>query len=349
MRTFPPAFWQLVAAAELPAKKSQALLEELGTSSLSPMAALLDWEKLTKAERARIEDANQKALTQAMDRGVQILTPPPYRVDKSAEFPVVLFADGDLTWTEKPVVAIVGSRSSTNYGIAVAQKFAEHLSLGGVVVSSGGAAGIDTAAHEGALKGPSGTLAVLGTGVDKVYPARNNGLFSQIRNQGCLVSQFACGMPAKEYTFRLRNYTLAALSDAVLIVEAPEKSGALVTAHAALEQGKPVFVVPGNITFFGFKGSHQLIRDGATLVDHPDQILEELGLDPVGETQTYTSILPEAPTHAAVLAALDAEAKSAEKLCELTSLSSPEVMMALTELELMGRIIRTGIGYSIRP
>lgn len=313
------------------------------------MAALLDWEKLSKAERARIEDANQKALTQAMERGVQVLAPPPYRVENPQEFPVVLFADGDLSWVEKPVVAIVGSRSCTNYGIAVAQKFAEHLSLGGVVVSSGGAAGIDTAAHEGALKGPTGTLAVLGTGVDKVYPARNNGLFSQIRKQGCLISQFACGMPAKEYTFRLRNYSIAALSDAVLIVEAPEKSGALVTAHTALDQGKPVFVVPGNITFFGFKGSHQLIRDGATLVDHPDQILEELGLEPVGELQPHSSTLPVEASHATVMNILEAEPISAEKVCELSGLSSPEVMMALTELELMGRIIRTGIGYSIRP
>lgn len=259
--------------------------------------------------------------------------------------PAAIFVWGDDTCLHKPKIAVIGTRGATTYGRAAAQKFAEAFALAGVTVVSGGAAGVDAAAHEGAIESGGRTVAVLGTGVEQVYPAMHRQLFQRIRGSGCLVSQFAAGTRPKPFRFPLRNHLIAALSDAVLVVEAPERSGALITAHSAADLGRQVFVVPANITNMNFRGSHALIRDGAALVDHPDQVLEAVGIDPMGPKPS----LPEmSPTQSKIVNALAVRPLSAELIVDQTGLSTAEVLSELTILELDGRVLRDPTGYALK-
>lgn len=342
-----PAFWQTFAAAELSAKKSRALFEELGKFSIDPVSFLRTWPKLSERERACLNTANQKALEAALKNGASIWEEPDYLVEQADQFPRVLFRWGDHSVFERRRVGIVGTRNASTYGTAVTNKIAQELASAGVTVFSGGAAGIDTAAHEGALSAENGrTVAVLPCGIDKAYPAHNQPLFERIRERGCLISQYACGQGSQAHYFLNRNTTLVALCEALVIIEAPEKSGALHSASVALEQGKPIFVVPGNITMFGFRGSHQLIRDGATLVDHPDQILMALGMEP---NRTITNTAKLTPDQQKILDALAAESISLEKLAGIVKLDTSSLLAELTTLEIDNQIIRDGIGYALKP
>lgn len=344
MREVSAVFWQYLAAAELPARKAQAIIEALERTPLDPVAYLLSAPELSEAERVRMRNADMASMEKALAGGATCLVPPPYVADNPSDFPPVLFSWGNPSAWRLPRVAIVGTRSATAYGIAVARKFSECFARAGAAVVSGGAAGIDSAAHEGALDGQGATIAVLGCGADRAYPAQNVGLYQRIRERGLIVSQFAFGARAKDYSFRVRNEIVAALSNVVVVVEAPEKSGALHTAQIAVEQNKPVLVVPGNITMFSFRGSHALIRDGATLVDHPDQVLELLHLEAAPEEEAAL----EGPK-AQIAAALAEAPCSAEKLAELTGLELGSLLAELTELEMDGRVLRVGLGYAWKP
>lgn len=243
------------------------------------------------------------------------------------------------------MVGIVGTRSASVYGKAAASKFAEALALSGIVVVSGGAAGIDAAAHSGAIDAGGLTVAVLGTGVDRIFPAMHRDLFARVRSQGCLVSQFAVGSGALRYHFPARNGLIAMLCDALLVVEAPAKSGALITAGAAAELGKQVFVVPANITNTGFQGSHALIRDGATLVDHPDQVLEALNFGTVAVRGADDAANP---VQEAIIKALSVHPMSSEQLIAQTGLDTTDLLSELTLLELEGRIGRESGLYALK-
>ncbi len=343
----PPRFWQAFLAADLGREKSREFFENLGTFP-DLTTALLSWPKLTNDARKRIERMDQKQLQRLVDMGVWVLERDqfPETLDDVPSPPHALFAWGFPDWLSRRKVAIVGTRRASPYGKAAAQKFAESLSRAGVCVISGGALGIDGSAHAGALEGGSPTVAVLGTGVDQVYPSANAGLFDQLRRKGCLVSQFACGMPSLPENFVKRNQIIASLAEAIVVIEAPEKSGALTTATAAADLNRPVFVVPGPITKFGFAGSHRLIREGATLVDHPNHILEELGIDPNDVSD------PESPLttfQKQILAVLGAEPLRMETICEMTDLMLVDVMAELTVLEMEGLVIRAGSGYALKP
>jgi len=242
------------------------------------------------------------------------------------------------------MVGIVGTRGASLYGKAAASKFAEALALSGIVVVSGGAAGIDAAAHNGTLEAGGSTVAVLGTGVDRVFPAMHRDLFERIRNQGCLVSQFAAGAGALRYHFPARNGLIAMLCDALLVIEAPAKSGALITASAAADMGKQVFVVPANITNTGFQGSHALIRDGATLVDHPDQVLEALNF---GKIAVRGAEEAASPAQEAILKVLSVHPMSSEQILAQTGLAATDLLSELTLLELEGRIGRESGLYAL--
>ena len=214
------------------------------------------------------------------------------------------------------------------------------------VVVSGGALGTDTAVHQGALKGSGGTVAVLGTGVERVFPASNRALYEEIRENGCLLSQFPVGTPSLRQNFPDRNFTIAALSHALVVVEAPEISGALITARNAAELGRSVFVLPGPITQRGFVGSHGLIRDGATLVDHPDQVLEQLNIEAApsaGEQDELNEIQQK------IFSCLSDQPVSAEKISEESSLDAAEVLGELTTMEMEGLVIRDAGGYALKP
>jgi len=190
--------------------------------------------------------------------------------------PVVLFAKGRRDLLAAPSIAIVGSRNATAQGVTTARNFARAMSDAGLAVVSGLALGIDTAAHEGALEGASSTIAVTGTGLDIVYPARNRALAHRIAEQGVMVSEFPLGTGAMAHNFPRRNRLISGLARGVLVVEAAVKSGSLTTARLAAEQGREVFAVPGSIHSPVSRGCHALIKQGAKLVEGAQDVLEEL-------------------------------------------------------------------------
>jgi DNA processing protein len=189
--------------------------------------------------------------------------------------PLALYARGRLPIDTSCTIAVVGTRRGTQYGKMVAGRFASQLGLKGIVVVSGLAAGIDAAAHQGALDVGGQTVAVLGCGLDYPYPKRNQPLFEQIAADGTALSEYPLGMRPAKWTFPQRNRILSGISRGVIVIQAPERSGSLITARLALEQGREVFAVPGNITTITSAGTNRLIKQGAKLVESIDEVLEE--------------------------------------------------------------------------
>lgn len=190
--------------------------------------------------------------------------------------PLMLYIKGRLDLLSSPALAIVGSRNATKQGGIDAESFAEALSSAGMTIVSGLALGIDAAAHRGGLRGVGSTIAVIGTGADIVYPARNHSLAHDIAHQGCIISEYSLGTPAIAANFPRRNRLISGLARGVLVVEAASQSGSLITARQAAEQGREVFAIPGSIHSPLSRGCHQLIRQGAKLVETAQDILEEL-------------------------------------------------------------------------
>jgi DNA processing protein len=192
--------------------------------------------------------------------------------------PLMLYCDGDLTLLSCPMLAIVGSRNASAQGKANAEAFARALSGAGLTIVSGLALGIDAHAHAGGLQGAGSTVAVIGTGADLVYPRRHQQLSRDIASRGCVVSEYSLGTPVLASNFPQRNRIISGLALGVLVVEAAAKSGSLITARMALEQGREVFAVPGSIHSALSKGCHQLIKEGAALVETADDVLRQLRL-----------------------------------------------------------------------
>ena len=190
--------------------------------------------------------------------------------------PVLLYALGDLQFLSQTMIGVVGSRHATSQGLRHAHDFSAALSQAGITVSSGLAAGIDAAAHQGALTGSGSTVAVVGTGLDKVYPARHRELAHRIAEEGCIISEYPLGTSPVAANFPRRNRLISGLATGVLVVEAAAQSGSLITARMAAEQGRDVFAIPGSIHAPLSKGCHQLIRQGAKLVESAADILEDL-------------------------------------------------------------------------
>ena len=269
------------------------------------------------------------------------------------DFPSVpaLHARGRWPPPEGPRAAIVGSRRPSPYGEAVAEQLASDLAAAGVVVVSGLALGIDAAAHRGALAAGGTTVAVMGTGVDIVYPAAHGALAEQIlAGGGALVSQFPDGTLPRRHNFPARNLTMAALSDAVVVVEAGEGSGALITAAAALELGKDVLAVPGSVFSALSVGTHGLIRDGAALVQNARDVLAALDVgrevldDPLRPPRSVGFELGRS-RDGIVLHLSDTLAMSAAEIARKLQLPIAEVVGRLTALELEGSVRRHGAGY----
>jgi DNA processing protein len=267
--------------------------------------------------------------------------------------PAALRARGRWPLPPGPKVAIVGARRPTPYGEAVAERLATDLAHAGVIVVSGLALGVDAAAHEGALLADGCTVAVLGTGVDVVYPAAHASLAARIvEGGGALVSQFPDGTTPRREHFPRRNWTMAGLSDLVVVVEAGEGSGALITADAALAQGRPVMAVPGSVFSPLSVGSHQLLRDGAGLVQNARDVLAELSGptavldDPMAPpARLGPRPAPEGGRDALVRHLSDSYPVEPGHLARRLGLAFPEVVARLTRLELDGTVRRTGTGY----
>jgi len=202
----------------------------------------------------------------------------PSRLLELQDAPVWLYVKGDPDWLARPMLAIVGSRHATQQGLRDATAFAQALSEAGLTIVSGLALGVDAAAHAGGLAGLGASVAVVGTGLDRVYPARNRALAHRLAAHGAIVSEFPLGTPPRAGHFPRRNRLISGLAMGVLVVEAAPESGSLITARLAAEQGREVFAIPGSIHSPLSKGCHRLIKQGAKLVEDAADILEELGV-----------------------------------------------------------------------
>ncbi len=255
--------------------------------------------------------------------------------------PVLLYVKGDLALLARPSVAVVGARSATPQGEANAEAFSTALSEAGLTIVSGLALGIDGAAHRGGLAGPGSTVAVIGTGADRIYPARNAALARRIAEAGAIVSEYPLGTAPLAYNFPRRNRIIAGLATGVLVVEAALKSGSLITARLATDCGREVFAIPGSIHSPVARGCHQLIRDGAKLVESAADILEELRLAPPPTPAPDAPVPPsEDDETARVLCALGHDPVDLDTLVHRTSLTPEALYAILLTLELDGRVSR---------
>jgi len=260
---------------------------------------------------------------------------------QAADPPLLLYVQGSAALLSAPSVAVVGSRNPTAQGTDNARQFAAGLSGAGLVVVSGLALGIDGAAHDGALKGSAGTIAVVGTGLDRVYPARHRSLAHRIAAAGALVSEFAPGTPPLPPNFPLRNRIIAGLSLGTLVVEAALQSGSLITARLALEADREVFAIPGSIQSALSRGCHALIRQGAMLVESPQEIVDALrrpALLPVAVTPTDAA--PAEQRSDPLLEALGHDPVSLDAIIARTGWPAHELAAKLLDLELAGHVAR---------
>ncbi|MFA5042701.1 MAG: DNA-processing protein DprA [Kiritimatiellia bacterium] len=281
------AYIALNMMADIGPVSVRALVAALGSPQAIFQAAkgdLLGVEGIGPALAAKIVSRRgrlrpDEELARARKLGCDIVTPADATYPKPLltihDPPLALYVWGTLAPGDKRALAVVGSRHTSLYGRETAEKFAFHLAKSGFVVVSGLARGIDTAAHRGALQGGGRTLAVLGGALDCLYPEENAALASGIARQGAVLSEFPLGRQPDRTTFPMRNRIVSGLCMGVLVVEAGSTSGALITAHQALDQGRCVFAVPGRIDSPASKGSHRLIKQGARLVESVDDVLEE--------------------------------------------------------------------------
>jgi DNA processing protein len=263
-----------------------------------------------------------------------------------------LWIRGSRAALDAPAVAIVGSRAGSPYALAVAEHLAGDLAARGIAVISGLARGVDSAAHRGAVGRGGITVAVLGCGSDIVYPTEHERLAARIVETGAIVSELVPGTPPKRQFFPRRNRIISGLARAVVIVEAGEKSGSLITARCALEQGREVLAVPGSILNTRNRGGHALIRDGAKITETADDILEELNL-PRGGGFTDTGAgaaghMIDAPTDSILRLLPAGEACDLDTLSERSGWAPPRLLPRLFELELRGCIRRLGGGRFMR-
>ena len=308
------------------------------------------WPK-QPARRADIASRTAQAIDRAARAGVDVVTwgdalyPP--ALAAIVDPPPVLWLRGTpSSLTNRPPVGIVGSRAATPYAMAVAGELAGDLASRGITIVSGLARGVDSAAHRGALAGGGETIAVLGSGADVMYPPEHAPLAADIERQGAVISELVPGTPPNPIFFPQRNRIISGLSRAIVVIEAGEKSGSLITARCALEQGRDVLAVPGNVLNGRNRGAHALLRDGAKIVESADDILEELGLCARGGVGPGASA---APQHDPVLACLPmGEACDLDTIAERTGLHSSKLLPRLFDLELQGFVRRAGGGRFVR-
>jgi DNA processing protein len=349
----------LVSPAELEARLRLHLLPELGprrlhkllsafpdaSSALSAPAAA--WRALglpaSSADARRSPAIRERAAAslkwlETADHHVLMWDDPAYPglLEELPDAPPLLFIEGNPSLLERPQLAMVGSRRASRPGLDNATAFARSLARGGFVITSGLALGIDGAAHQGALDVDGGTVAVLGTGIQQLYPKRHLGLAARIVEAGgALVSELPLDCPPQAANFPRRNRIISGLSLGVLVVEASPSSGSLITARLAAEQGREVYAIPGSIHHPGARGCHQLIRQGAALVESVEDVLQALrGWQQVSSP---THAQPKAIAHP-LLTQLHAAPMSSERLAAAVGQPLAQVLAELTELEIDGRV-----------
>lgn len=360
----PRSLWKLYQAfggAEPILSASE--MELIGKSSIKPQTARAIVGKRTLRdpfkEWNRIRHYGVQFITWEDEEYPALLRHIPYP-------PLFLFAKGAYRPEHAAAVAIVGTRNASVKGLIIAEKLATDLAKHGVTVVSGLAVGIDSAAHRGALKAGGETIAVMGSGLDVPYPRMNRDLMEQIARSGVVFSEYPLGTPPERWRFPLRNRIVSGLSAGVVVVEAGVKSGALITARLALEQGREVFAVPGSISDERAAGSNKLLKEGAKLVENVKDILEECSswfkdlsnmvVEFRGKTQTIGH-LPErtegdfknlGDEELRILEILGGEPKHVDRICEKTGLSCSSVLSLLTKMELKGWVRQLPGKYFIR-
>jgi DNA processing protein len=265
--------------------------------------------------------------------------------------PPVLWYRGVLDCLTRPMVAIVGSRAASIVALHTAEHLAAGLAVAGVTVVSGLARGVDSAAHRGALR-HGRTIAVLGSGVDRVYPREHGPLAAEIERTGLVLSEYPPGTPPLPLHFPMRNRLISGLARGVVVIEASEKSGSLITAGCALQQGRDVMAVPGNVLSGRNRGGHALIRDGARIVESADDILEELGLvPPRGNGAARATSRAESMASAdPVLRKMEAgQPYDLDMLAGCTGMDMPRLLPRLMDLEVRGLVRRVDGGRFMRP
>jgi len=305
-----------------------------------------------KEKREKINP--DKEIIRLKNLGINILTLQdknyPSLLKEISQPPALLYYQGNIKKDEL-TLAVVGPRKPSFYGQQVVRFLVEKLSLAGLTIVSGLARGIDTLAHQTALKAGGRTLAVIGSGLDQasLYPPSNRKLAQEIVKQGVLFSEYPPGTPALPFHFPCRNRIMAGLSLGVLVIEAAEKSGALITAQFALEENREVFAVPGSIFSSQSVGSNRLIKQGAKLVTDIEDILEELNLEKRIETKRIEEIVPESAEEKIILSFLSDEPIQLDKLIERTNLSIEKINPILTLMEMKGKVKNIGQDYYILP
>jgi len=322
-RVLSASFDALTSTPGVPRHVAQAIVESRGSSlkRADEICRLLD---RLPADIVTITDSGYPPLLR------EIVDPSPF-----------LFVRGTIP-APLAAVAVVGSRRATRSGMEMATRLSADLSRAGLVIVSGFARGIDTAAHRGALEGGGKTIAVLGCGVDIVYPPENRKLLEMIVSEGCVISEYFPGTPPHAGHFPRRNRIISGISRGVVVVEAAQRSGTLITAQYALEQGRDVFAVPGSVTSGMNGGCHWLIKQGAKLVENAQDVLEEI--DPSRSSSPSPSVPPPTPRLSSgeqiVFDLLSDEPRSIDDLAVSSGLTPGELSSILLRLELAGVIIQ---------
>ena len=335
------------------AVRFKALLDYFGdarTAWQAPPQALQAAGLSPKLVKNLLKIRSQVSLELVWERmqtqGINILTWEdenyPRRLKDIDQPPPVLYLRGDLTPGDEWAVAIVGTRRITSYGRQVTEEVASTLARNGVTVVSGLARGVDAVAHQAALNAGGRTLAVLGNGVDRIYPPENRRLAEQIISQGALISDYPLGTPPEGTNFPPRNRIISGLALAVVVVEAGLDSGALITSTFAAEQGRDVFAVPGSILAHQSKGTNRLIQDGAHPLLDPQEILEVLNLTMVTEHRSARLVLPTDSTEAQLLQILSSEPLHVDDIHAKTDMPIEKVSATLAMMELKGMVRQVG-------
>jgi DNA processing protein len=336
--------YRLVEHFESPEEVLSAPVEELAqVQGLNPKVAEkikdFDWKAALDKELALIEEHEISIIT---------LDDPAYPENLKTIFdpPLVLYIKGSLEEEDRYSVAIVGSRRGTAYGRLMTEQLASQLVERGLTIVSGMARGIDSAAHRGALAAGGRTIAVLGCGLDIVYPPENHQLMQSITQSGAAISEFPLSTPPNSYNFPVRNRIISGLSLGVVVVEAALRSGTMITVGCALEQGREVFAVPGQVTSKYSQGTHAMIKQGAKLVENIDDILEELHLQLEGLKPTIPAKVEGEATEElsaeeeAVLEVLSYDLIHVDEVIINTDLPANQVLGTLMSLEMKGRVIQ---------
>lgn len=335
--------------------KVQAMLDYFGSLETAWRANKMELARLGFDRRtlksflkARRELDLEQQMAALQKAGVQLLTwesaAYPKYLREAPNAPPVLYMRGEIDAGDRLAVAVVGTRRLTTYGRQIARQLASQLAANGVTIVSGLARGIDAIAHKAALASGGRTIAVLGSGLDHIYPAEHRPLVDQIvkNGQGAVLTEYALGTPPDGSNFPPRNRVISGLSLGVIVVEAGERSGALITADFALEQGREVFAIPGYVTSPASKGTNRLIQQGAKLVMDVDDVLDELNLSMVVEQKAVQLALPETAEEAALYAELSQHPTHMDELCRSTGLPTSLVSSTLTMMELKGMVQQVG-------